>query len=91
MHRCLETKDILREIAEFLCIEQVNEALCAVARLARCCKLMEGPIMDVIWARRQTSFVTLLKCFPPHLLELKLAWRFPKKTEAFVSLNFQQR
>lgn len=69
MHHCWRINEILTEIAEFLCVDpDEKKALPAAARLARCSKLYE-PVLDVIWARKQTSFVTLLKCLPQHLLD----------------------
>lgn len=90
MHHCLRINEILREITEVLCADpNTEEALPAAARLARCCKGMEAPVLEVLWGRCQTSFIALVKCLPSHLLKFEDISGQPDSKKALVSLRFR--
>lgn len=91
MHRCLLLDEILREIAECLCDDwdpekgvYLDGSLRAAARLSRCCKVMEEPVLEVLWGRSQRSFSTLLRLLPSHLL-------YVDKANKLVSRPLQAR
>ena len=63
--RCLEIPEILFHIFEHVYVSHKGRS--DLARLARTCKLLSGPALDVLW-RIQTSFYPLIMTFPPTLL-----------------------
>ena len=60
MHACLNVDEIVRLIARELVASGGEET--AVA-LACCCKCLEDPVLDVLWAA-QNELLPLLKSFP---------------------------
>ena len=65
MHPCLRVDEILRL---FACELVASGADATAAALARCCKTLEEPVLDVLW-EKQDQLTPLLKCFPPDVWE----------------------
>ena len=60
MHRCLNVDEIVRLIA---CELVASGRKATAVRLACCCKNLEDPVLDTLWAT-QFDLSNLLECFP---------------------------
>ncbi|KAF8548599.1 hypothetical protein OG21DRAFT_1379719, partial [Imleria badia] len=63
--RCFEIPEILFHIFEHVFVSHKGRS--DLAHLARTCKVLSGPALDVLW-RIQTSLYPLIMTFPPTLL-----------------------
>ncbi|KAH7906461.1 hypothetical protein BJ138DRAFT_1117553 [Hygrophoropsis aurantiaca] len=76
MHRCLRITEILHEICEYLAVVDMGmtkqpavrsrKATAALASLARTCKAIQDPALDVLWADLD-YFMRLIQCLPRSL------------------------
>ena len=77
--RLLQQERIIKTITRFLA---VLNAKSTVVALATACKVLERPVLDVLW-ESQDDWFQLLKCFPPDVWE--------ERDNAFVSSTIVPR
>lgn len=61
MYQVLQLDELVRNIA--YCADNTNQGSASLLALACCCKLLEGPVMDILW-QRQVDLSTILKTLP---------------------------
>jgi hypothetical protein len=61
MHQVLRLEELVRNISNSA--EPTGQGSSSLLAFACCCKLLEGPVMDVLW-QRQVDLSTILKSLP---------------------------
>lgn len=61
MHQVFRLEELVRNISS--CAESTRQGSVSLLALACCCKLLEGPVMDILW-QRQVDLSIILKTLP---------------------------
>ena len=67
MHRCLCVDEIARLVIKDIIKLEVLSAI----SLACTCRAFEAAVMEILWGSHQTNLVTLLRCLPNEVWEIR--------------------